>query len=170
MLNLEALGEASFIPEGLSEKVDVKPLLDGVELEQSRRERRDREERFVSRPTPPPEPAKDVEAVAELAKIKTNLDLKAQKYAKRCLWLYVGVLAAMWTGLAILTRKFGWDTMEPWTYFIGVGGTFISYAYFAVTQRQFSPKAIYDHIVDSKKRKNYQTSGFDLEKYEGLTK
>jgi len=41
LLNLEALGEASFIPEGLTEKVDVKQLLDGVEPEQKRRERRE---------------------------------------------------------------------------------------------------------------------------------
>jgi internalin A len=62
LLNLEALGEESFIPEGLSEKVNVRQLLDGVVSEQERRERQEirmREEKPKPRPTPPPpEPEK----------------------------------------------------------------------------------------------------------------
>jgi internalin A len=37
LLNLESLGEESFIPEGLSERVNVKYLLDGVVPEEERR-------------------------------------------------------------------------------------------------------------------------------------
>jgi internalin A len=39
LLNLERLGETSFIPEGASERFSVRQLLDGIEPEQTRRER-----------------------------------------------------------------------------------------------------------------------------------
>ncbi|NVM57894.1 MAG: hypothetical protein HWN51_07230, partial [Desulfobacterales bacterium] len=175
LLNLEALGEESFIPEGLTERVNVKQLLDGVVSEQERRARQEghmREEKPKPRPTPPPpEPAeaKDAEAVAELARIKAKLDLDAQNYARRCLWLYLGVLAAFWIVLGILTWQLGWSKMEPWTFFIvGGGGTLVSYLCFVITKGELTPKAIYNQIVESKKRKNYREFGFDLEKYEKL--
>jgi AAA+ ATPase superfamily predicted ATPase len=110
------------------------------------------------------------DAVTELAEIKAELDRSAQEYAKRSLWLYFGILAAMWLGLVILTGQFGWNKMEPWTFFIGGGVTLGSYTYFVITQRELSPNAIYDQIVESKKRKIYQASGFDLERYERLVK
>jgi len=40
LLNLEEMGEESLIPEGLMERYSVKQLLDGVEPEEARRERR----------------------------------------------------------------------------------------------------------------------------------
>jgi hypothetical protein len=41
LLNLEALGDESFVPEGLRERVNVRQLLDGVEPEQKRREQQE---------------------------------------------------------------------------------------------------------------------------------
>ena len=41
LLTLERLGKDTFIPEGLTEEINVKQLLDGVETEQSRKNRRD---------------------------------------------------------------------------------------------------------------------------------
>jgi hypothetical protein len=58
--------------------------------------------------------------------------------------------------------------MEPWTYFIGGTATLGSYFYFIVTRREVSPKAIYSQIVESRKLRNYQNSGFDIVKYEKL--
>jgi hypothetical protein len=110
------------------------------------------------------------DTVTELAEIKAKLDWNAQRYAKRSLWLYFGMLAAMWLGLIILTWQLGWDKMEPWVCFIGGGGTLGSYVYFVITQNELSPNAIYDQIVESKKRKIYQASGFDLKRYERLMK
>ena len=82
----------------------------------------------------------------------------------------LGPPAVIWIGLGILTYLLGWAMMEPWTYFIGLGATLGSYAYFAVTHREASPKTIYDRIVESKKSQNYQAAGFDLPKYERLIK
>jgi internalin A len=55
LLTLEELGETSFIPSGLKERVSVRQLLDGIEPEEQRRLRqRDREEkRMVGRPLEP---------------------------------------------------------------------------------------------------------------------
>lgn len=110
----------------------------------------------------------NIEAISELLKIKNKMDSLAQQYAKRLLWIYLGGLVIIWIVLLLLTYSFGWTRMEPWTYFIGFGATFGSYIYFAVTQRELSPRAIYDHFVELRKRKNYQTFGVDLEKYENL--
>ena len=55
LLDLEALGEESFIPEGFRERVNVKELLDGVEFEEERRGHR-REHDMENRPTQPPHP------------------------------------------------------------------------------------------------------------------
>ena len=42
LLDLESLGETSFVPQGLIEKVNVKELLDGVDSEKKRRERQEK--------------------------------------------------------------------------------------------------------------------------------
>jgi hypothetical protein len=47
-------------------------------------------------------------------------------------------------------------------------GTLGSYLCFVITKGELSPKAIYNQIVESKKKKTYQEFGFDLEKYERL--
>jgi internalin A len=176
LLNLEALGEASFIPEGLRERVDVKLLLNGIEPEVERRGRQEswmrgeKSERWSTPQSPQPAMITEAEAVTELTRIKARLDLNAQTYAKRVLWLYVSTLAAIWIALGILIWRLGWSKMEPWTYLIGFIGTLGGYAYFAITQRELSPKAIYDRIVGRKQKKNYQEFGFDLQRYERLVK
>lgn len=112
----------------------------------------------------------DEEAVTALETIKVNLDRKAQQMARRNLWVYISLLVIVWIVLAVLTYCLTWNVMEPWTYFTGIGITLGSYIYFAITQREISPTAIYEQIVRSKKRKLYQEFGFDLEGYERLVK
>lgn len=58
--------------------------------------------------------------------------------------------------------------MEPWTYGIGLVALIGSYSYFAFTRRELSPKAIYEHMVETKKLKNYADANFDLAKYKTL--
>ncbi|MFB3133457.1 MAG: COR domain-containing protein, partial [Rhodothermales bacterium] len=117
LLTLEAMGETTFVPSGISERINVKQLLDGVESERDRLKRRASlrgEDKPVLRPEPPPpEPSQpqDAEALAELEKFKTYLDRKSEKETKRRLWAYVGVLVALWIGLVILTFVFGPDAM-----------------------------------------------------------
>jgi hypothetical protein len=105
------------------------------------------------------------EMATELTGIKAKLDLKANDYAKRVLWLYLSTLITLWVSLVLLTIKFGWNVIEPWTYFIGLSLTVCSYAYFAITQKEISPKGIFDQIAQSKTEKIYQEYGFNSEKY-----
>ncbi len=141
LLTLEAMGKVTFVPEGLREEVNVKQLLDGVESERERLKRREslrgEDKPVFRREPPPPEPV-----ASEEGKLKKYLDRKSEKETKHGLWIYFGALSAILAGLAILTIKFGWDTMEPWTYFIGGAATLGSYAYFAITQKKLSPEAI----------------------------
>jgi internalin A len=168
LLELETAGMPTFIPEGLLEYFSVRQLLDGIESGQMRRERQEsrlREERSVPAQAPPLlEPITQLmekETVGKFDQIKKQLGLDSQKYAKRIFLLNFGILIVVATGLALLTYKFGWDTMEPWTYFVGIGAVIGSYAYFALTQQEFSPKAIYEQIVEKKKRELHQKFGLN---------
>jgi len=106
--------------------------------------------------------------VVELDRIKEHLDENARKYANRVLWLSLGALGLIWLILVILIWQLGWSKMEPWTFILGFGGPILGYAYFVVTQKEFSPKAIYEQVIESRKEKNYQTFGFDWEKHRRL--
>lgn len=176
LLRLELKGITDWIPEGLEETVNVKQLLDGIETEQARKRRQEgrlkeeRPERLSMHAPPDSHETKDAGAIAELTRIKDNLDLRSESYAKRRLWWSLALLAAMWIVLAALTYRFTWDVMEPWITFLGGGVTVLTYGYFAITQREWTPTGIYNHIVERKKKQNYLASGFDPEKYERLVK
>jgi len=113
-------------------------------------------------------PSDEPDLIDELTKIKNQLDMNAYKFAQRGLWIYLAVVLVIWLGLAGLTFRLGWDKTEPWTFFIGAIVPILSYIYFVVTQREISPKTIYDQIVELRKRKIYQQTGFDIAKYEEL--
>ncbi len=179
LLRLEVKGIAEWIPEGLEETVNVKRLLDGVETEESRRgrqENRSREnkpEHLPSLPLSALPPtgvleANDTEVLKVMAGMKTKLDANSKRFAKRCLLACLALLLAVVLGMGYLIYKFTWDKMEPWTYVAGLAAIIASCGYFAFTQREFSFKAIYDHLVDSKKHRNYADAGFDIEKYRKL--
>jgi len=178
LLRLEVSGIAEWIPEGLVEPENVKRLLDGIETEQSRRGRQDNRKEEKPEPSPPVSmPARATTEALEpgsagllevMTGMKTKLDSNSERFAKRCLLAYLALLAAVCAVIALLIYKFTWDIMEPWTYLIGVVAFTGSYGYFAVTQKELSPKAIYEHLVEKKKLKNYAGAGFDVEKYKKL--
>ena len=175
LLNLEVLGETSFIPTGLSVKQDVKRLLDGIEAEQERQERRANGV-FAERTNPQTEPPKletggKGDALALSTTIKVNLDQNAEASAKRNIALGVCLFIAIAIGFAIATYRFGWwDSLEPAISFISIILGLVGYLYFVLTQREINPRIIYSNIVESKKRKIYQAVGFDSEQYEHLMK
>jgi len=112
--------------------------------------------------------SEEVEAVAELARIKNRLDSSAEAYAKRGLWLYLAALLLVWILLAALTWKLGWEVMEPIIYFAGGGITVGSYLYFVITQKELSPRTIYSQIVQARRHRNYRVLGFDLQAFQRL--
>jgi len=111
-----------------------------------------------------------LDAISELSAVKSRLDKNAHDFAKRGLWLYFLGIIGVWVTLAIFTYRFGWNVMEPWTYFIGGTLTIGSYVYFAVTQKELSPRTIYEQVIESKKRKNYKEFGLDIERFNQLSK
>ena len=76
------------------------------------------------------------------------------------------MLVAIWSVLALLIYRLGWDVMEPWTYLVGFGVVLVGYGYLAATQRELSPIAMYQRAIEWKRKKNYHDNGFDLERYE----
>ncbi|HEX7315319.1 MAG TPA: COR domain-containing protein [Pyrinomonadaceae bacterium] len=176
LLTLEELGEASFIPEGMSERVNVKRLLDGVEPENSRREQRWRQRaeeppvETLAASSPARAEVKDAAALAALSKVKEQLDSNSGRYAKRILLFCFCAWCVAWLALAGLIYRLGWDVMEPWTYLIGTGVPILTYLYFAFTQQEVSPAAIYQHIVERRRRQLYRSNGFDAEEYERLAR
>jgi hypothetical protein len=70
--------------------------------------------------------------------------------------------------LAVLTYYFGWNMVEPLTFFLGVLPPLAAYVYFAATLQEFSPKAIHDGFIKRKKLKSYRAANFNLEKYQKL--
>ncbi|HEX8181014.1 MAG TPA: COR domain-containing protein [Pyrinomonadaceae bacterium] len=194
LLRLEAKGIADWIPEGLDETVNVKTLLDGIEAEETRRERQEtrfRDERFerASRTTPPAAPplpddapaageftspprmsVDDAAALAQLKSIKAKLDRRSENFGRWCLLTGLLFLVVLGVALSVLIRYLGWTEMPAWTYPAGGIPIIAAYGYFAFTQQEFSPRAIYEHIIARTRRKNYRAAGFDLEQYERLTK
>jgi len=113
-------------------------------------------------------PRPEAMGLAQLNEIKTQLDKRAKQKAHRILWYALCALIIVWIALAILTYFLTWEVMEPWTYFIGGGATLISIAYFVITLKEFSPRAIYEQLIVSEQNRLYQEAGFDVEKYEAL--
>ena len=181
LLRLEVKGIEYWIPEGLEETVNVKRLLDGIESEQARRERQENqigEGMLEQLPhmRPPVRPAtaaiepEESRALEELIRMKTKYDKDSEKYARKCLLAYLALQVTVGTGLAVLIYRIGWNTMEPWTYLISIVTLIGTYSYFVFTQREFSPRAIYEHLIERKKAKNYAEAGFNLENYKQLMK
>ena len=100
LLNLEALGEESLIPEGIRERVNVKKLLNGVEPEEERRERREedglKKRDSVPRPTPSPQPIPD----------NTSASKPANPWSSGSFYLLAAVV--MMTVLAVISMNVSW--------------------------------------------------------------
>jgi len=107
-------------------------------------------------------------ALKMLSSIKDGLDHKATLSARLRIILSF-VLWLAFAGIqAILTIKYGWDEMEPWTYFLDVFLAAVGYGYFALTNKELSPLAIYESLVAKQKQKLYREFRFDSEAYENL--
>lgn len=109
------------------------------------------------------------EAFTLLSAIKAKLDARAERQAKRDIWLAVILLTAVWCTLGLLIYFLTWTVMEPWTYVIGIPITAGSYFYFAITQRELSLRGIYEQLIGSKRLRLYTEAGFESEIYGRLT-
>ncbi len=81
---------------------------------------------------------------------KAELTRLAQAEINRKLWIIIMFLIAIWIGIILLIRSFGWDTLEPLTYLFGFAMFIIGYIYFAIRQQEFSPQTIYHNALKAR--------------------
>lgn len=97
-----------------------------------------------------------------LAKLKNVLDNDAERKVRTKVWLFMILTALFWLLIIFLIWRLGWDVMEPWTYVIGIPVLLIEYIYFAFTQQQLSPQAIYEKLITTEKQKKYRHYGLEV--------
>lgn len=107
-------------------------------------------------------------AVLLLSNVKRGIEKIAKRHVKKDLWVLFLIYVSTWVVLAILTWKYSWNVMEPWTYFIGGVSTIVMTAYFVITQKEFAPNHIYKKLVESRTEKYMQEASFDLNEYREL--
>jgi hypothetical protein len=104
----------------------------------------------------------------ELVRIKEHLDNKSEACVHRRLMLGFLILVASWILLGILISKCEWGVIEPFLALAGFVPPIITYGYFAFTQGEPSPHAIYRKMIESVQVRNYTEAGFDLARFQEL--
>jgi len=92
-------------------------------------------------------------AVDRLTIIKDKLERRAALEMKLALLVCGIFIFLYWISLILLTIIFSWDIMEPWVTFLPVPFIMISYLYFGLTKREFSPLSIYEKISNERIKK-----------------
>lgn len=100
--------------------------------------------------------------------VRRRIDKKAERDVRRLLLLAAVVVVTVWAFLAAFAEGLGMNMLRPFFYSFGVLFAVMVYAYFLATLREPGPKAIYTHLVESRKKKLYRELGFDLYIYEQL--
>lgn len=115
-----------------------------------------------------PKTDRETLVIDQLMVIKNRLDKKAEQRTRNVILLYFVLLACVIIGLALLTYRYTWDVMEPWTYFIGSAVALFSILYFAITAQEASLQTFYERMLAKNKRAAYQKIGFDPKVFERL--
>jgi hypothetical protein len=109
------------------------------------------------------------EQITPLLKQKVLLDKKANKALNSRVWLGLGYLSAQTAFFAKLTWiDYGWDVVEPMTYFVTFTTGLIGYIYFTFRKRDYSYEHAMTHWLDRRKGVEYSKEGFPLEKLREL--
>lgn len=88
----------------------------------------------------------------------------AEKDTRQFFWGYSSAIFILYLVLIWLVLSFGWNVMEPFTYFIGGAALIGSYFYFGITQREWTPAGIYQSYLD--RRLQHYLTQFDLDAVE----
>lgn len=156
LLELLEMGEESFIPPGLKKRISVRRLLEGVEPLSKQQLEQEEEEQ-------------ERKELADLTAIQTELDKQAETYARRVFGLYIVV----WIGIALLffaiTIQFGYQIVSMVMFFVGLAALGPN-IFFFITGKEWSRLAFYELILERRKAKLYREAGFDVERYEELTR
>lgn len=106
--------------------------------------------------------------IALISKLIQISDNSANRLTK----VTVSVIVVTWILLLIAhvscTIRFGWDVVEPYTYYGGLFAFLFTYVYFAITQRLWNPFATFSNFKQRLKHKYYVENGVDLQIYDSL--
>ncbi|KAK4697523.1 hypothetical protein P7C71_g565, partial [Lecanoromycetidae sp. Uapishka_2] len=113
---------------------------------------------------------KTASKIIDAAAIKKECDLAAHKTAQWWAIGGAGSLIAYWYGVYWFTfeTSYGWDTMEPVTYLVGLSTLICGYLWFVYHNREVSYRSALNLTISRKQAKLYQDRGFDVEKWDSL--
>ncbi|ORX92119.1 hypothetical protein K493DRAFT_316792 [Basidiobolus meristosporus CBS 931.73] len=110
------------------------------------------------------------ERLKPLSKLKERCDSYASNSHKK---LVAGGMAGLCTYFGVMAKltwwDYGWDVMEPFTYFTGVGVGIFGYLYFLITKRDYTYESLTKYAVNRRQLKLYSKHGFDHEAYRALS-
>lgn len=108
---------------------------------------------------------------AEMFEEYKNIKKAAEKYARRLLWIGFGITAFQCAYIGIGTYMIhSWDFMEPQAYAINLGNFILAYATYALRRQEMSKDQIFKILTEKKMKQISQINGFDLEKFEEISK
>jgi hypothetical protein len=109
--------------------------------------------------------------VAPMREKKRELDRRAKNRINTYLFMGFGYLATQTTVLAKMTWiDFGWDVVEPITYFVTFSVALIGYSYFLLMRREYTYGDALNMATNRRRRIEYKKAGFDYHKYSQLEK
>ncbi len=96
-----------------------------------------------------------------LERTKKSLDKNAKFLTNSKLASCITIFAIGLITLHQLIKKYTWDTIEPWTYLLHLALIFLGFLYFAITKKEWNPKTIWEHILQTSEKNNYSKFKFD---------
>ncbi|TVY15844.1 Mitochondrial calcium uniporter protein 6 [Lachnellula arida] len=108
--------------------------------------------------------------LATLTTLKKECDELAHRSAQRIAMGGFGVMLTWWLAIYHFTFQtdYGWDTMEPVTYLVGLSTIMTGYLWFLYHNREVSYRSALNLTVSRRQDALYQSRGFELQKWEAL--
>ncbi|KAF6221533.1 hypothetical protein HO133_002389 [Letharia lupina] len=113
---------------------------------------------------------KTASKIIDLAAVKKECDLQAHKGAQRVAMGGAAVLVGYWYVVYQLTfnTSWGWDTIEPITYLVGLSTLICGYLWFLYHNREVSYRSALNLTISRRQTKLYQQKGFDIQRWDTL--
>ncbi|KAI9046749.1 hypothetical protein LZ554_009487 [Drepanopeziza brunnea f. sp. 'monogermtubi'] len=108
--------------------------------------------------------------LADMASVKKECDKLAHRSAQRLAMGGFAVLVGWWGAIYHFTFRtsYGWDTMEPVTYLVGLSTIICGYLWFLYHNREVSYRAALNLTVSRRQNTLYTAKGFDVGKWESM--
>lgn len=107
-------------------------------------------------------------AISLLGKVKDGIGKLAKRHLSILTWLLPFSGLGMFLIMFFLWRKYGWEKMEPWTYFISGLSVILMLFYFAITKTEFAYSLVYEKWLKKLKQKYLRDAEFDKDEYKSL--